>query len=153
MGLITLGIVDCNHCRATVWKLMAIAPGVEIAMTPLLLSGTHSPFGDASNIMMVVVLSLSVLAGLPAPNSSRRSSFQSLDAEHESDDLLDFRPARSVQTVSVSRVVILAVVRRQFVTLRWREYVPEINDQGLLYQQRLPPATLSPRSPELPRDQ
>lgn len=80
---------------------------------------------------------------------SFRPILQGFDGEHESDDLLDLRPARPVQTVSISRVVILAVVRDQLVTVRRRIRVPEINRQGVFDQHEIPIVNDADLSPSL----
>lgn len=53
---------------------------------------------------------------------SFRHILYGFNGEHEADNLLDFRPTRTVQAVPIARIVILAVVRSQFVAVR-REFV------------------------------
>jgi hypothetical protein len=49
---------------------------------------------------------------------SFRPIFQSLKVEHEPDDFCDLRPAGAVQAVAITRVVMLAIIRREFVSVR-----------------------------------
>lgn len=64
MGLFTLAAVDCSHCRATIWKMLAITPGIELLLLPWLGFRFHSPFGDFVNITIVAMLSLLIVTGL-----------------------------------------------------------------------------------------
>ena len=64
--------------------------------------------------------------------------FESCDAEHEPDNFFDLRPAGTVQAVPVSRVIMPAIIRRQFVTVRRRIRMPEITGHPLFHQPEVP---------------
>jgi hypothetical protein len=53
-----------------------------------------------------------------AQQLSFRFIFQSFNGKHEPDDFCNFRPAWSVQAVAITRVVMLAIIRREFVSVR-----------------------------------
>jgi hypothetical protein len=75
MGFYTLASVSCGHCRATVWKMMAVAPGVELAVLPSMLFKFHcNASNDAVALTVVSALSLLALAGVAVllRHSSRR---------------------------------------------------------------------------------
>ncbi len=75
MGIFTLCAVGCQDCRVTVWKMLAIAPGVEIAVTWCWLTNVRHPAtSDTTNLVVVSVISLLALAGATALLRSWRSA-------------------------------------------------------------------------------
>ena len=57
---------------------------------------------------------------------------------HEAGHLFNFRAAGSVQAVAAAGIVMLAIIRRQFVAVCGRVRVPEVDGQGLLHEQEVP---------------
>jgi len=66
LGFYTLGFVSCQHCRETVWKMMAIAPGLELALVPMLLLRWHPSFGETVSSIILSFLSLLIVLGVAA---------------------------------------------------------------------------------------
>jgi hypothetical protein len=65
MCLYTQGFVACSHCKAGVWQVAPIAPGLFFYETGRrLLNLPH--FSSAVGIAFVIVLSLLIFAGLTA---------------------------------------------------------------------------------------
>jgi hypothetical protein len=60
----TLCAVDCADCKATVWKLVAVTPGLELVLLPIVLLHVHADFGEMVNLAMIMVLSLLSLWGV-----------------------------------------------------------------------------------------
>ena len=67
MGVFTLCRVSCEHCRVTVWKMMAVAPGVETAVgLCMIFKIRHLTTSDTTNLFMVAAFSILALFGVTA---------------------------------------------------------------------------------------
>lgn len=64
MGIYTLGAVGCQHCRKSVWELMAVAPGIELSL-PMFLAHLRINSMVVSMTIFAILALLAVL-GLAA---------------------------------------------------------------------------------------
>jgi len=65
MCLYTLGWVACSHCKAAVWQLAPLAPGLLMyELTRKLVDLPH--FSGAASMATIIVLTMLMLAGIAA---------------------------------------------------------------------------------------
>src|SRR5208283_3504221 len=80
---------------------------------------------------------------------SFRDILQSFNCGQEPNEFLNLRSAWADQTASVPRVVMLAVIRSQFVAMRRRVQMPEVDVQSMLHQHDVPIVNDAYHSPPL----
>lgn len=67
MAVFTLCAVSCQDCRATIWTMLAVAPGVEIAAFPCVFFRIPRPAtSDTANLLIVSTFSILALAAVAA---------------------------------------------------------------------------------------